>query len=209
MAEESGFWDRIAAKYAASPVSDEASYQKKLETTRGFLTPETEMLEYGCGTGSTAIAHAPYVKHIRATDVSDAMLDFARDKAEAAGVDNITFERTSIEALKAEDASYDIILAMSILHLVADPSAVLARSFALLKPGGRFLSSTTCMSDLPMAWLIRAGTPIGRAIGKLPLLTFFSRAELEDMIRAAGFEIEDSWQPGKGKAVFIVAFRPA
>lgn len=208
MAENSRFWDRIAAKYAASPVSDEASYQKKLEATRRFLTPQTEMLEYGCGTGSTAITHAPHVRHIRATDISQAMLDIARGKAEAAGIGNISFECTSIEALQAEDAGYDVILAMSILHLVADPDAVLAKTFAMLRPGGRFLSSTTCLKDLPIRWLLLPVGAIGRLTGLLPLLTFFSRAELEAKIAAAGFEIEDAWQPGKGRAVFIVARKP-
>jgi hypothetical protein len=47
--------------------------------------------------------------------------------------------------------------------------------------------------------------PIGRFLRLLPLIRVFTRKQLEDSITNAGFEIDHSWQPGKGKAVFIVA----
>ena len=70
MAPSAKFWDKIAKKYAKQPVADVPSYEKKLEITRGYLSPETQVLEFGCGTGSTAISHAPFVRHIRAIDHS-------------------------------------------------------------------------------------------------------------------------------------------
>ena len=60
------FWDRIAARYSKKPVADEAAYQKKLQITRKYLRPDSRVLEFGCGTGSTAIAHAAHVKHVLA-----------------------------------------------------------------------------------------------------------------------------------------------
>ena len=53
------FWNRIANRYSKQPVGDETAYQKKLQITRDYLEPHMEVLELGCGTGSTAIAHAP------------------------------------------------------------------------------------------------------------------------------------------------------
>ena len=63
------FWDKIADKYAKQPIADEAAYQKKLQVTQGHFHSDMEVLELGCGTGSTAIIHAPHVKHIRAVDI--------------------------------------------------------------------------------------------------------------------------------------------
>ena len=54
--DRTAFWNRIAKKYAASPISDEAAYKHKLELTQARMTPETEALEFGCGTGGTARA---------------------------------------------------------------------------------------------------------------------------------------------------------
>ena len=92
MTHSSRFWDRVAARYARKPVADEAAYQKKLAMTREVLRPDMEVLEFGCGTGSTAIANAPYVKEIQAIDISEKMLEIARTKAEAAGVENVRFQ---------------------------------------------------------------------------------------------------------------------
>ena len=64
MDKSAKFWDRIAKRYSKQPVADETSYQKKLQITHEYLKPDMEVLELGCGTGSTAIIHSPYVKHI-------------------------------------------------------------------------------------------------------------------------------------------------
>lgn len=203
MSSESRFWDRIAGRYARRPVADEASYQKKLALTRDYLHPDMEVLEFGCGTGSTAIVHAPHVKHIRAIDISAAMLAIARRKTEAAGIANITFQQAGIETFRAPDASYDAVLGLSILHLLADRDAAIAKVHRLLKPGGVFVSSTTCLGETMK--LLKYIGPIGRLLGLMPRVAVFTPDELRASIAGAGFAIEHDWQPGRGKAVFIVA----
>jgi len=200
------FWDRIAKRYAKQPVADEASYQKKLQVTREYFRPDMRVLELGCGTGSTAIAHAPYVQHITAIDVSSKMIDIARGKADAEGVSNVSFEQSTIDGFAAEPASYDAVLCLSILHLLDDWREVIERVHALLKPGGVFVSSTACIADTPMRFL-KYVVPIGTVSGLLPLLRVFTVGELKECIVRAGFSIEYEWQPAKGKAVFIVATR--
>lgn len=197
------FWDRMARGYAKRPVADEAAYRQKLETTRGYLRPDMRVLEFGCGTGSTAIAHAPYVEHILATDISPNMLDIARGKADAADIANVTFQQTTIEELDLPGHSFDAVMGHSILHLLEDRDAAIAKVHRLLKPGGVFVSSTACLAG-PMAWF-KPVVLIGRVLGLLPLVRFFSRDELQDSMIRAGFEIDHIWQPDKGQAVFIVA----
>lgn len=201
------FWDKIAAKYAKQPIADQEAYEHKLKVTKEYLTPETRMFEFGCGTGSTAILHAPNVEHILAVDVSDNMLAIARDKAREAGIQNIDFEQSTIEDFTGRASSFDVVLGMSIVHLLADRKAALAKVHALLKPNGVFVSSTACLNDSmgylkPFLWL-------GRTFGKLPFVGFFKKSELIAELREAGFEIEYEWQPSKGKAIFIVARKSA
>lgn len=202
MAGSKKFWDRIARRYAKKPVDDEAAYQGKLDATREFLRPDMEVLEIGCGTGSTAIAHAPYVRHIRATDISDAMIEIARDKASAAGVENLTFEALGIEDLDVADESVDAVLALSLLHLLEDRDAAIARIHAMLKPAGIFVSNTVCLGD-NMKWF-RLVAPLGRWLGVFPLVRVFTRSELKESLTGAGFRIEHSWQPDK-RVVFVIA----
>jgi ubiquinone/menaquinone biosynthesis C-methylase UbiE len=116
MNPSSKFWDRIAERYSERPVADEAAHQQKLQVTRTYFRPDSEVLEFGCGTGSTAISHSPYVRHIRAIDISSKMLEIAREKAEKEGVENVTFEQLTIEDVNVPDQSLDAVLGLSILH---------------------------------------------------------------------------------------------
>jgi 2-polyprenyl-3-methyl-5-hydroxy-6-metoxy-1,4-benzoquinol methylase len=201
------FWDWIAARYARTPVADEASYQKKLQITQGYLRPGMEVLEFGCGTGTTALIHAPHVKHIRAIDISSRMIEIARGKAEASQAGNISFDQSSFDDLYAPDRSFDAVLGLSILHLLENRDAAIAKVYRLLTPGGIFVSSTACIGD-GMKWF-KLVAPIGKLFGHLPLVKVFTSEELVASLVNAGFVIDHRWQPARGKAVFIVARRPA
>jgi ubiquinone/menaquinone biosynthesis C-methylase UbiE len=203
MGSSSRFWDRIAKRYSKTPVADEAAYQKKLQVTRSYFRPDMEVLEFGCGTGSTAVSHSPHVRHIRAIDISTKMLEIAREKAERAKVENVTFEQTSIEDIVVSDQSLDVVLGLSILHLLENKDEAIAKVYRMLKPGGVFVTSTICIGDTMKFFKLIA--PIGKRLGLMPLLKVFTSEELVAGLTDAGFEIDHLWQPGKGKAVFIVA----
>lgn len=206
MTTSTKFWDNIAQKYAAQPIADEAAYQKKLEVTRNYFRPDMEVLEIGCGTGSTAILHAPHVKHIRAIDFSANMIAIAQAKAEAHNLENVTFEQATIEDLDVPNQSFDAVLGLSILHLLKDKEAAITRVYQMLKPGGIFVTSTACLGDT-MGWF-KLIAPIGRFLGFFPFVGVFTIQELLDSLTQTGFKLDYQWQPGKGKAVFIVAKKP-
>ena len=197
------FWDRIATRYSKQPIADEASYQKKLEITREYLQPDMKVLEIGCGTGTTAIIHAPYVKHIHAIDISSKMIEIAQNKADAKSIGNISFEQLKIGELDVQDQTLDVVLGFSILHLLENKEEVIAKVYKMLKSGGIFVSSTVCLED-SMSWL-KVIAPLGKLLGLMPLVKFFTKEEQEGCLSHAGFDIEYSWLPGKGKAVFLVA----
>ncbi len=196
------FWDKTAAKYAKQPIADEKTYQKKLEATRKRLTPDMDVLEIGCGTGSTALAHAPHVSHIRAVDVSQNMVDIAKEKAAAEGVTNVTFERAEVESLNVARESIDAVLALNILHLVEDHKETIGHIHQWLKPGGVFVSSTVCLKEGPLWW--RLLIPIGRAFGFVPPVNTLSRKEVERAFTNAGFTVEEKWDHWKGRVLFAV-----
>ncbi|OKH18561.1 class I SAM-dependent methyltransferase [[Limnothrix rosea] IAM M-220] len=207
MSQSTKFWDKIAAKYAEQPIEDEESYQKKLEITRGYFNPEMELLEIGCGTGSTAILHAPHVKHIRAVDFSKEMLAIAQQKASEQNIQNITFEQCSVEELNVPKGSMDMVLALSILHLLEDKEAAIAKIYTMLKAGGLLVTSTMCLGD-EMGWF-KLIAPMGKVLGFFPLVKVFTVENLVESLTKTGFSIDYQWQPDKKKAVFIVAKKTA
>jgi len=201
MGQSSRFWDNMAERYSRQPIADETAYQKKLQVTREYLEPDMEVLEFGCGTGSTAINHAPHVRRIHAIDISSKMIEIAQGKADAAQIKNITFERSSVDELTVPDQSLDAVMGLSILHLLDNREEAIAKVYRMLKPGGVFVSSTGCMAEISK--LLKIVAPIGKLFGLT--LKVFTAKELEDNLTGAGFAIDYQWRPGDGKSVFIVA----
>lgn len=204
MDKSAKFWNKLADRYSRHPVADEAVYRKKLEITQSYLRPDMEVLEFGCGTGTTAIHHAPLVKHILAIDFSSEMIRICRERVQAAGITNVEFQCTSFDALTIADASYDAVLGLNILHLLDNWQEVIARAYTMLRPGGIFITSTGCVGDTIFR-LLKFIVPIGHFLGLLPLLKAITQKQLEQSIKDVGFAIDYIWRPKKYAAVFIVA----
>ena len=204
------FWNKVAAGYSRQPIADEAAYQKKLQVTREYFQPSMDVLEFGCGTGSTAIAHAPYVQHIQAIDFSSNMIEIAQAKADAQDIQNVTFEQASMDQMSVPDKTYDAVLGLNVLHLLDNKEEVIAKVHNMLQPGGLFITSTLCLGDT-MVWF-KLIAPVGKVLGLFPLVKVFTVKDLEKSLTDAGFAIDHQWQPddykspiGNAKIVFIVA----
>lgn len=205
MAESDKFWDRLAANYAKSPVSDEAMYHKKLAETQSLFTPDMRIVEIGCGTGTTAIHHAPHVAHIDAIDISENMLEIGRTKARTSGTENITFTRSTLTDFNADAASVDAVLALNVIHLLADRQAIMAEVARILKPSGVFVSSTVCLGHSYLRF-IRLVVPLAKMLGLMPDIFMLTQAGLADELTNAGLVVERQWHHGKnGIGVFMVA----
>jgi 2-polyprenyl-3-methyl-5-hydroxy-6-metoxy-1,4-benzoquinol methylase len=203
MVDSARFWDRMAKRYSKMPIPDEAAYEKKLQVTRDYFLPDMEVLEFGCGTGSTAIVHAPYVTHIHAIDVSSKMIEIAQSKADAENICNITFQCSGMDEFNVSDRSFDAVLGLNVVHLIENMDEVFVRVHEMLKPDGVFVTSTPCIGVIMP--LLKIIAPLGRFLGLLPVIKDLSVAELESSLTKAGFDIDYRWQPDNKKSVFIVA----
>ena len=196
------FWDKHASSYAKRAISDIPSYEKKLALSREYFSKDATAIEVGCGTGSTALLHAPYLKHILATDISAAMLDIAERKRQEQQIDNLSFQQATVEELVV-DEPVDIVFALNLIHLLEDKETAIATIKSWLKPGGVLISSTPCLGDR-MKFFKLIG-PIGKALGLMPLVRVFTEQELLNSFQQQGFSIDTKWRPEKALSVFLVA----
>ncbi len=211
MSTDTAFWNGLAEKYAAQPVGNPDAFERKIAITKGLMQPDHTLMEIGCGTGSLALRLAPHAARIHALDVSDTMVAIARGKAETAGVDNVTFQVGPFdEPFEAvEPGSIDGFCAYSILHLLEDRDAALARAFELLKPGGFLVASTVCIGE---SWVpFRPLLAVMRWLGKAPsVVAVISRKQLRAEVEAAGFvDVEEPDVGAKQIISFLVAQKPA
>ena len=160
-----------------------------------------EVLEFGCETGSTALAHAPYVKSILAIDVSSKMLEIAQGKADAKNIGNVTFKRSAIDTFSVPNKTFDAVLGLSILHLLDNKEEVIAKVHKMLKPGGIFITSTVCIGNFMK--LLKFILPVGKIFGLI--IKVFNTKELEDCLIEAGFNIVYQMQSNEGSVEFIIA----
>lgn len=200
------FWDRVSRKYAATKIADPQGYERTIERTRQHLKPADAVVEFGCGTGTTALRLASAAARYVATDISPAMIEIAREKAQAEGVSGVEFAVATLAAPPWPDASFDAALAFNLLHLVPDRAGAMARIRALLKPGGLFISKTPCLGEANPIY--RVLVPMMQMFGQAPYVAFFTAAELEADVAAAGFDIavrERHASRGKDPRPFLVA----
>jgi SAM-dependent methyltransferase len=188
------FWDGIARKYARDPIKDMAGYERTVARVGGVLKSTDRVLELGCGTGTTALKLAPGVTHYAGIDISKEMIAIAREKATAEKCGNVAFDVVGSDSATWPQGPFDAVLAFNILHLVPDRARYLGQIHAALKPGGLFISKTTCLSE--MNPLIRLAVPAAKLFGKAPSVAFFKAQALMDDIRTAGFTIIEQARHG-------------
>lgn len=210
-ARKARFWDRIARKYAADPIADMAGYEATLRRVQRLLSTDQDVLEIGCGTGSTALRLAAGTRAMLASDVSAEMIAIAREKHAALPLPlpQLRFEVADAEAPVSVGERHDAVLAFNVLHLVGDLDAALDAVLSRLKPGGLFISKTPCLAEMNPI-IPRLVVPLMRALGKAPDVRVFDAAQLQSTFERHGLVIEAVERHGskrKDIRVFIIARR--
>jgi 2-polyprenyl-3-methyl-5-hydroxy-6-metoxy-1,4-benzoquinol methylase len=201
------FWNRSAERYARRPITDHGAYLKKIALTQEYFRPEMDVLEFGCGTGSTARIHAPRVRSYLATDASPRMIDIARERQADDVGNNLRFEVATLDDIQHRQQSFDAILGLNILHLLRDPEYAIQQVFNMLKPGGVFISNTACLQDTRP--YLRPVALVARILRLAPFVKFLSRSDLEKEMEGAGFIIRHRWIPEDSEDVyFLIASKP-
>ncbi|MGH7268355.1 MAG: class I SAM-dependent methyltransferase [Candidatus Rokuibacteriota bacterium] len=103
------------------------------------------VLDVACGTGEPAIPAARRIGakgRVFAADIVAGMVEFAREKAAAAGLHNIEFRVIDGETLDLPSATFDAATMRWGLMFMPDPAACLQRIHRALKPGRRLALAT-------------------------------------------------------------------
>lgn len=126
-----------AAAYATSAVHAKgASLARLVELVKPGA--DWSALDIATGAGHTALAFAPHVREVIASDLTPEMLEEAAKLAASGGYANMTTAAADAERLPFPDARFDLVTCRIAPHHFPDIPAFLRESCRVLKPGGTF-----------------------------------------------------------------------
>jgi phosphatidylethanolamine/phosphatidyl-N-methylethanolamine N-methyltransferase len=129
------------------------------------LASGEQLLEVGVGTG-LALPLYPKSVEVIGIDLSEGMLEEARDRINRMGLRHVTVSRMDATALQFPDRSFDAVFAPYVMSVVADPKRVLAEMKRVCRPGGRIVIVNHFLSRNPLkASLEKALTPLSVHVG--------------------------------------------
>jgi phosphatidylethanolamine/phosphatidyl-N-methylethanolamine N-methyltransferase len=145
------------------------------------IAPGARVLEVGVGTGINAALY-PRDCAITGIDLSESMLEKARERVARKGIRNVRLLEMDAADLKFSDNSFDIVYAPYLISVVPDPVAVAREMRRVCRSGGRIIFLNHFRSpNRALAWIERAISPFTVHIGfksDLDLPAFLAQAEL-------------------------------
>jgi len=124
-----------AADYAASTVHAAGpSLARLLELVE--TKPTWRVLDIATGAGHTALAFAPHVAKVTASDITPEMLQEARRLARERKLGNVVTARAPADDLPFPDTSYNLVTCRLAAHHFRDPAAFVREAARVLIPGG-------------------------------------------------------------------------
>jgi putative AdoMet-dependent methyltransferase len=193
-------------------------YQKFAEAVmaRLGLGAEATVIDLGAGTGAFALNAAPHCKTVYAVDVSAAMLDYTRQKAEQAGLANIVFCKGGFLTYEHAGTPVDAVVSSAVLHHLPDlwKWAGLLNVAKMLKPGGKFYlfdvvfpmteNYAACFGGWVDSFVEKVGPEFASEV-ETHLRDEFSTFDwvMEGLLRRAGFQIETAEYQNQFGATYL------
>ncbi|MFQ5448386.1 MAG: arsenite methyltransferase [Saprospiraceae bacterium] len=144
------------------------------------------VVDLGSGAGNdcfVARAIAGETGKVIGLDMTEAMIEKARENAGKLGFNNVEFRLGDIEKMPIGGSSVDVVVSNCVLNLVPNKVQAFKEIYRILKPGGHFsISDVVIVGELPQRLQTDAGMYAGCVAGAI------QKEEYLDLIRQTGFE---------------------
>jgi arsenite methyltransferase len=153
------------------------------------LSPGEVVLDLGSGGGIDVLLSARRVSpggRAYGLDMTDEMLELARENRRKAGVENAEFLKGEMENIPLPEDHVDVVISNCVINLSTAKERAIGEAFRVLKPGGRFAVSDMVFlgdkSKVPAEVMRSVELWSGCVAGAL------EKGEYEELLRGAGFE---------------------
>ncbi len=193
--------ERYTQNQGTRPVDEQALIE------RLGIGPNHTVIEFGCGTGVFALEATAVCQHLYAVDVSPAMLDYVRDRAQQRNITNLTTVHAGFLSYEHAGPAADFVVSKYVLHHLPDfwKMVALQRIAAMLSPGGTLYLRDVIFSFPPATyeasingWIERVAQPASEGFTAAEF-AMHVREEystyhwiIEGLLQRAGFTIIES-----------------
>ncbi|RIV21148.1 methyltransferase domain-containing protein [Fibrisoma montanum] len=157
-----------------------------LPTQFAQIKPGDVVVDLGSGAGNdcfVARAETGESGRVIGLDMTEKMIERARQNAEALHYTNVEFVLGDIEAMPLPNDLADVVVSNCVMNLVPDKARAFAETFRILKPGGHFsISDIVLRGDLPQGLQQDAELYAGCVAGAIQKDTYL------DLVAGAGFK---------------------
>jgi N-acetylglutamate synthase-like GNAT family acetyltransferase/SAM-dependent methyltransferase/DNA-binding MarR family transcriptional regulator len=154
--------------------------------TLASLREGETVVDLGSGAGLDALFASLAVGpggRVIGVDMTEAMLEEARENARRFGAENVTFLRGLLEEIPLPDGTADAVISNCVFNLSADKERAFLETHRILKPGGRIAISDTVFLSEPPEGIARSLAAWGGCVaGALPA------ERLREILERTGFE---------------------
>ena len=112
------------------------------------MRPGLEVLDLGCGDGTTALPSAQRGANVLGVDIASNLVAAGRERAKAAGLSNLRFEEGDASNLEGlADDSFDLVVSMFGAMFAPRPFDVAREMVRVTRPGGRIVMGNWIPGD--------------------------------------------------------------
>jgi ubiquinone/menaquinone biosynthesis C-methylase UbiE len=112
---------------------------------QNIVTPDMDVLDFGCGTGLLTVRLQPFVRSVTGVDSSAGMLNVLQNKITKLHLPNVKTMLVDMEKGQKLTGSYQLVLCSLTLHHIPEIKPVLAQFNQVIKPTGYL-----CIADLDL-----------------------------------------------------------
>ena len=139
--QEAANWDQVPERVK---LAQDIAQSMIKEIT---LTPDMDVLDFGCGTGLLTFALQPFVRSITGVDSSPGMLDVFKTKIKEQNLSNVKANCLDLDKGDVLEGSYHLIVSSMTLHHVKNISPLLKQFYSILLPSGQLAIADLDLDD--------------------------------------------------------------
>lgn len=206
MQNKETYWSQYTSEFEEKQsrvVGDEILFLMKKE-----LLKENNLknvLELGCGTGLYTESLQKISTKVMATDFSDEMIAFAKQKK--GQVKNVEFLKADALNLEFNDESFDTVFMANLIHVIGNAEKVIQESKRVLKKGGQLIITSFAINEMNFFCRMSMGIRYIKTFGKPSneaTKEKTTKKSVETLLINNGFKITKSVVLGaKSKAFYI------